>query len=136
MIGPYFLPEGNNAFIPTYSIHRDPRCFSPLPDTFVPERWLSEETRMRHEPKVFVSKNEYIHNTTAFTPFSFGPTNCVGKNLAYLEMRIAVAMVVQNLDMKFEEGYNPEKWYTDMLDYFVTQRGALPTVLTPRKEKV
>lgn len=91
---------------------------------------------MRHEPKVFVSKNEYIHNTTAFTPFSSGPTNCVGKNLAYLEMRIAVAMVVQNLDMKFEEGYNPEKWYTDMLDYFVTQRGALPTVLTPRKEKV
>jgi cytochrome P450 len=96
----------------------------------------SDGSPRRYEPKVFVSKNEYIHNTTAFTPFSSGPTNCVGKNLAYLEMRIAVAMVVQNLDMKFEEGYNPEKWYTDTLDYFVTQRGALPTVLTPRKEKV
>jgi cytochrome P450 len=91
---------------------------------------------MKYEPKIFTSKNEYIHNTAAFIPFSSGPTNCAGKNLAYLEMRMAVAMIVQKFDATFEEGYNPETWYTDMLDYFVTMKGVLPTVLTPRKQKM
>ena len=49
---------------------------------------------------------------------------------------MAVAMIMQKLDMKFEAGYNPETWFTDMLDYFVTMKGVLPTVLTPRKHKV
>ncbi|KDR79011.1 hypothetical protein GALMADRAFT_224262 [Galerina marginata CBS 339.88] len=133
MIGSYFLPEGNSAFIPTYSLQRDPRCFFPLPDAFLPERWLSEEKRIELEPKIFSNPSEYIHNTTAFIPFSAGPTNCAGKNLAYMEMRMTICVMVQRLDMKFEEGYDPQRWYSDMLDYFVTMKGVLPTTITPRK---
>ena len=91
---------------------------------------------MKYEPKIFASKNGYIHNHTAFIPFSSGPTNCAGKNLAYLEMRMTVAMIVHRLEMKLEAGYDPETWFIDMLDYFVTMKGVLPTVLTPRKHKV
>ncbi|KAF8899918.1 cytochrome P450 [Gymnopilus junonius] len=133
MLGSYFLPEGNNVFLSTYSLHRDPRCFSPLPDTFLPERWLAEQQRVELEPKIFSNANEYIHNTAAFIPFSQGPTNCAGKNLAYLEMRMAVCLIMNRLEVKLQEGYNPQRWNDDMLDYFVTKKGVLPIVVTARQ---
>ncbi|PPQ69697.1 hypothetical protein CVT26_001656 [Gymnopilus dilepis] len=133
MLGSHFLPEGNNVFISTYALQRDPRCFSPLPDAFLPERWLTEDERIELEPKIFSNPNEFVHNTNAFIPFSQGPTNCAGKNLAYLEMRMAVCMMISRLEFKLDGKYNPQKWNDDMLDYFVTMKGVLPTIITPRK---
>ncbi|KAH9481467.1 Cytochrome P450 monooxygenase FCK2 [Psilocybe cubensis] len=133
MLGSYFLAEGNSAFIPTYSLHRDPRNFSPATDAFYPERWFSEEKRINLEPKVFGNPSEFIHNSAAFIPFSLGPTNCAGKNLAYMEMRMVICMIMQQLDLRFQDGYDPSNWQVDMLDYFVTLKGVLPVIVTPRK---
>jgi cytochrome P450 len=132
MLGSYFLPEGNSTFIPTYSLQRDPRCFSPLPDTFLPERWLPETMRKNLEPKIFSSKEGYIHNTTAFIPFSLGPMNCAGKNLALLEMRMSVALMVHKLNFTLQKGYDSDRWEMDIKDHFVTSKGALPAVVTVR----
>ncbi|KAJ3515892.1 hypothetical protein NLJ89_g1470 [Agrocybe chaxingu] len=132
MIGPYFIPEGSAVVIPSYSLQRDPRCFSPLPDAFLPERWLPEDKRSALEPKVFDGQ-EFILNLTAFTPFSMGAANCAGKNLAWMEMRMVVSLMVQNFEMKFADGYNPQQWYNDLTDYFVTMKGELPTILILRK---
>jgi len=99
----------------------------------MPERWLSQEQREAMEPKLFSNPNDYVHNTNAFVAFSIGPNNCAGKNLAYMEMRMAVCMIVSRLDMKFEEGYNPSNWHADTKDFFVTKKGVLPTVIMPRK---
>ena len=128
-----FIPEGTSAFIHTYSLQRDPRYFSPLPNTFLPERWLSEDRRSALEPKIFNSQHEYIHNTAAFIPFSIGPANCVGKNLAWMEMRMAVSVIVSRFDLKLDPSYDPEKWYEDICDYFVIVKGPLPTILSPRQ---
>ena len=57
-----------------WSVHRDARNFS-YPDTFWPDRWLIAEG-------IQESKEKITHNPDAFIPFSFGPANCVGKNLA------------------------------------------------------
>ncbi|KAF9565398.1 cytochrome P450 [Agrocybe pediades] len=133
MIGSHFLPEDNSAFVPTYTIQRDPRNFSPLSDSFLPERWLPAEQREALEPKIFSNPNDYIHNLTAFLPFSVGPENCAGKNLAYLEMRMAMCTIISRLDMKFADGYDPKDWFVDMMDFFVTKKGVLPTNITPRK---
>ncbi|CAA7267082.1 unnamed protein product [Cyclocybe aegerita] len=132
MIGPYFIPEGSAVVIPSYSLQRDPRCFSPLPGGFLPERWLPEDKRSALEPKVFDGQ-EFVLNLTAFAPFSLGVANCAGKNLAWMEMRMVVSLMVQNFEMKFAKGYNPQQWYNDLTDYFVTMKGELPTILTPRK---
>ena len=128
-----FIPEGTSAFVHTYSLQRDPRYFSPVPDSFLPERWLSQEQRLALEPNIFHSQEEYIHNTDAFIPFSVGPTVCAGKNLAWLEMRMAVSVIISRFDLKLDSSYDPQKWLEDMGDYFVMIKGSLPTLLSPRQ---
>ena len=129
-----FVPEGTSAFVHFYSLHRDPRNFSPMPDTFWPERWLSADDRksLGYPDSSDPDKVPFRHNPAAFIPFSFGPANCVGKNLAYQEMRTVVCMMMQRLDFRFADGYNPESWDRDLKDYFLAVKGELPVVLSPR----
>ncbi|KAG2110892.1 cytochrome P450 [Suillus discolor] len=133
-VGPYFLPEGTNAFVHTYSLHRDPRNFSPAPDTFWPERWLKPEERaaLSSFDAKGLDKFPIIHDTKAFVPFSFGPMHCVGKQLAYQELRMAVCAMMHRLNFSFAPGYNPESWEHDLKDYFVAMKGSLQVVLSPR----
>ena len=133
MIAFSYLPEGNYAFVHTYSLQRDPRYFSPLSDSFIPERWLSEDQREALEPKIFNSQTEFIHNTAAFIPFSTGPANCVGKNLAWMEMRMVITLMASRFDLAFDPAYDPSQWYDDICDYFITVKGPLPVRLSVRK---
>ena len=50
------------------AIHRDPKNFSPFPDNFWPDRWLAAKGLI--EPPV--PEGEFVHNSSAFVPFSFG----------------------------------------------------------------
>lgn len=129
-----FLPEGTNAFVHTYSLHRDPRNFSPSPDTFWPERWLKPEERavLSSFDAKGLDKFPIVHDTKAFVPFSFGPMHCVGKQLAYQELRMAVCAMMHRLNFSFAPGYNPESWEDDLKDYFVAMKGSLQVVLSPR----
>ena len=127
-----FIPEGTHVFMPTYSLQRDPRYFSPLPDSFIPERWLSEEQRLALEPKIFNSEETYINDTAAFIPFSAGPANCAGKAFAWMEMRMVVSVIVSRFDLKLDPSYNPQKWFEDIYDYVSMIKGSLPTLLSPR----
>ena len=142
-----FLPEGTSAFVHFYSLHRDPRYFS-HPDTFWPERWLSEEDRKAYgcfsptgptapdiplfeksNPKSFLP---FIHIPAAFIPFSYGPMGCVGKKLAMQEMRTLVCCLMQRLELRFADGYDAGRWGRDLKDFFVSVRGELPVVVVPR----
>ncbi|GLB40144.1 putative cytochrome p450 [Lyophyllum shimeji] len=132
-IGSHYVPKGTSTFVHFYSLHRDPRYFSPLPDAFLPERWLPPDMQIKLEPGHFKDQANVVLNANAFIPFSFGPSNCVGKNLAWMEMRMLVCMMMQKYEMRFEEGYRPEWWEENTLDYFVMMKGRLPVVLTPRR---
>lgn len=60
------------------------------PTSFVPERFLGNQ--------------EYTNdNFAALQPFSLGPRNCIGKNLAYHEMRLLLTMLLFNFDISLEE---------------------------------
>lgn len=89
---------------------------------------------MELEPKIFGNGNEFVLNTTAFIPFSIGPANCAGKNLAWMEMRMVIVLIMRRLDIRLEDGYNPQRWYSDIKDQFVTMKGVLPTTLTSRQD--
>jgi cytochrome P450 len=59
------------------------------PDRFDPERWLKTQ-----------SPNQCPHNTQAFLPFGTGPRFCPGRNLALAEIKIVLAMLCRNFDLR------------------------------------
>ncbi|KAK7032984.1 cytochrome P450 [Favolaschia claudopus] len=110
LIAGVFIPEGTQVYVPPYSLHLDPRYFSPDPDAFMPERWIDPA---------------FASNTTAFIPFSYGPSNCVGKNLARKEMAMLTCVLIARLEFRFAPGFDVAGWPSQHRDYFTTSTGPL-----------
>ena len=91
------------------------------PDAFHPERWLDDA------PAAFVNDSR-----EAMQPFSYGPRNCLGKNLAYVEMRLILAKLLWHFDWELE-GEEKEKGgeWTDQRVYLIWAKGPLMVKLTP-----
>lgn len=66
-------------------------------------------------------------------PFSTGPANCAGKNLALAELRAVVAVLVQRFDVAFADGYDASTYKEKLGDRFITQVGELTVTLNGRK---
>lgn len=81
-----WIPEKTNVFVSKKAAFSSPNNFKDA-KSFVPERWLPN-TGYENDKK------------EAFQPFSFGPRNCLGKNLAYHEMRIILGTVLWNFDLE------------------------------------
>jgi len=112
VLGNLIIPEETQVVLHTYSIHRDPRNFH-TPEAFLPERWFSTG-----------ALNEE-HNTAAFFPFSYGPANCAGKNLALLEMRMLLCWVIRRFRFSEAPGVSYEEWEGKILDLFVVHQDPL-----------
>ena len=106
-----YLPEGTIVTVHMYSIHRDPRNFSPLPESFWPERWIVANSENQ--------KSNIVHNAAAFFPFSFGPGNCAGKPLAMQEMRMVMTLMMQKLDLRLADGFDAATYEESLLDYLI-----------------
>ncbi|KAK9713320.1 hypothetical protein RND81_06G019400 [Saponaria officinalis] len=59
---------------------------------FKPERWISPLGIIRHEPSY------------KFLAFNAGPRTCVGKDLAFIQMKIVAATIIQNYEFQVVEG--------------------------------
>ncbi|KAI0311778.1 cytochrome P450 [Amylostereum chailletii] len=81
------LPAGTIVATQGWSMHRDPAVF-PSPDTFLPDRWLD------------ASPAELATMHQSMMPFGLGTRVCGGQNLAQMILRITVASLVRNFDMK------------------------------------
>ncbi|KAJ3554506.1 hypothetical protein NM688_g3073 [Phlebia brevispora] len=113
MIGPYFVPEETQVSLWAYSIQRDPQHYSPLPNTFWPERWLVQEQYTL--PSGDTITQEQVHtNRDVFMPFSQGPMVCAGKNVALAEMRAVVCAVMQQFDFEIADKAPFETWEDDI----------------------
>jgi cytochrome P450 len=89
-----FVPQGMTVGVNHYSAYRHPSNFQE-PNSFLPERWLPE-TRDAHP-----FNND---NKECMQPFSYGPRNCLGKNIARAEMRLLFAKLLFTFDWKLESG--------------------------------
>ncbi|TEB30428.1 high nitrogen upregulated cytochrome P450 monooxygenase 2 [Coprinellus micaceus] len=138
MLGSMFLPEGTNVQVPPYVLHRDPRYFYPNPDSFWPERWLSQESWASGDDGDASDRNGQegaggiIHERAAFIPFSTGPAACAGKPLALMELRYVTAMLLRKFNFAFQAGFNAEKWEAGLADRLTMFRGPLPVEITRR----
>ncbi|KAF8270117.1 high nitrogen upregulated cytochrome P450 monooxygenase 2 [Lactarius quietus] len=112
VLGNLIIPEETQFVLHTYSIHRDPRNFH-TPEAFLPERWFGTGAPSGE------------HNTAAFFPFSYGPTNCAGKNLALMEMRMLLCWVIRRFRFSKAPGVSYEQWEGKILDWFVVHQDPL-----------
>ncbi len=102
-IGGYVIPAKSTFLIPQWVMHRDERFF-PKALEFRPGRW-----------------KESVHPRYAYLPFSTGPRNCIGESFAWVEMMLALSMLIQNFKFEIEDG---------------GEMGLVPAITLRPKEKV
>ena len=75
-----------------HTIQRSPD-FWPHPDDFMPERWLVQPG------------HEFYPTKGAWRPFEFGPRNCIGQELALLEMKAVLVLAIRRFQfcMPYDE---------------------------------
>ncbi|KAK5049564.1 hypothetical protein LTR84_004493 [Exophiala bonariae] len=104
VVDKHLLPVGTSVGMQNYVHHRDPNLY-PQPDEFCPERWLMDDAVKLKDMDA------------GLTPFSLGPYNCIGQNLARAELYLAVGRVFRGLkltlnatmkdsDMELEDRFN------------------------------
>jgi len=86
------------------------------PDRFAPERWL-EPDDLDYDIR-FASDDK-----AALKPFAYGTRDCIGKNLAYSEMRLIMSRLLWNFDVELVEGY--ENWIDGQNVFTIHQKGPL-----------
>ncbi|KAF4998541.1 hypothetical protein FDECE_11759 [Fusarium decemcellulare] len=101
----YYVPE--KATFHSESNFRDA-------EDFVPERWLGDH-RYDNDSK------------TVLQPFSMGPRNCIGKNLAYAEMRLILARLLWNFDVEL---LDESKTWDKQKSFLLYEKGPLYVSLT------
>ncbi len=92
MIDGVFYPGGTVLGVSIYALHHNEEYF-PEPFKFLPERWIVDEAAGTTAEDV-----ERAHS--AFAPFSVGSRGCIGKNLAYMELSLALARMVWMYDIR------------------------------------
>ena len=89
----HWVPAGTVVGINHYSTYRSSRNFH-RPRDFLPKRWLPESER---EAKF------HGDNRSVLKPFSYGPHDCIGKNLAYAEIRLVLCQLLFQFDLELCE---------------------------------
>ncbi|PPD68205.1 hypothetical protein GOBAR_DD34922 [Gossypium barbadense] len=93
-----FIPAGSNVTYSIYSTGRMKFIWGEDCLEFKPERWLSEDG------KRFETQDSY-----KFVSFNAGPRICLGKDLAYLQMKSIAAAVLLRHRLTVAEGHRVEQ---------------------------
>ncbi|MCJ1355069.1 MAG: hypothetical protein MMC33_005060 [Icmadophila ericetorum] len=111
-----YLPGSVTIVAPPYNLQHLESCF-PQPKEFIPERWIE--------------RSDLLLNKSAYAPFNLGLHTCLGKSLAWMELRAVTSQLVMNYDVNFadekSEGVGP------MRDCFTAVAQKLEVIFTPRK---
>jgi len=84
-IGGHAIPEGSLLGVVPYLLHRH-RIYWPMPDHFVPERFLPEHAAARQR--------------YTYVPFSVGPRVCVGQAFGLTEAILCIAILAQRVRLR------------------------------------
>ncbi|KAI9685292.1 MAG: Cytochrome P450 monooxygenase abl2 [Bathelium mastoideum] len=87
----HYVPAGKTVAVPPWvSTHSSLNFYEP--DKFRPERWLGNNSDFSKD------------RLNASLPFGTGPRVCVGRNLAYMEMRLIASHLLWNFDIELDTG--------------------------------
>lgn len=97
-------PAGTVVGCSSWAMGRDERVYGPDANEFRPERWLTSSSVATNEDGKHDLARQVGSMKRAFHPFSMGSMNCVGQNLAMLEMLMIVAKTVWATDFELVPG--------------------------------
>lgn len=108
------LPANIVVSIPPWATYMARRNFAE-PERFLPARWLAND-----------ADSGARDNKAAFNPFSLGPHNCPGQNLAWLELRLILAKLLWTFDVSVPPGSDLPVWEEQGIWWFWEKH---PTVI-------
>ncbi|XAR60846.1 hypothetical protein NMG60_11034370 [Bertholletia excelsa] len=91
-IGGIEVPEGVTMWTMVSKLHTDPDTWGPDSFTFRPDRFANGISAACKLPQ-------------SFLPFGFGPRVCLGQNLAMLELKMIVGLIVSNFSFSLSSDY-------------------------------
>ncbi|KAI1324101.1 cytochrome P450 [Xylariaceae sp. FL0255] len=109
-----WVPPGTCVSVHTTSSYRDPNNFRD-PDQFIPERWMGDAAFANDQ-------------RDARQPFSIGPRDCLGRSMAWHQMRLLLAKVVFSFDLDLLD--KTQDW-TDQDVYITWEKKPLMVYATP-----
>lgn len=109
------LPPGTQVGISQYAMYHTSSHFTD-PKVYAPERFLGAEQYAKDKRHVI-------------QPFSVGPRNCIGQNLAWAEIRSILARLVWHFELELLE---PEKRWEDQKVFVLWQKPSLMVKLRAR----
>ncbi|XP_062084231.1 cytochrome P450 714C2-like [Humulus lupulus] len=91
-IGKIFVPKGVNVWTTVLTHHTDPQIWGPDSFEFNPERFSNGITGACKLPHLYM-------------PFGVGPRICLGQNLAMVELKILLALLVSKFSFTLSPNY-------------------------------
>ncbi|KJZ79057.1 hypothetical protein HIM_01830 [Hirsutella minnesotensis 3608] len=119
-----YVPAKTRVSIFPSATFRNPSNFIE-PNTFLPQRWLPSTHELYEER--FAGDNRSV-----FKPFSYGPRDCVGKNLAYSEMRLIISLFFLRFDLELP--FDQSSWQDSQRVFVVWDRSPLYIKIRERKD--
>ncbi|KAI1393328.1 cytochrome P450 [Hypoxylon trugodes] len=116
-----YVAEGTTVAVWQWAINHNPLYWTD-PMVYAPERWMGD-------PKYEGDRLDAVQ------PFSVGPRNCLGRNLAYSEMRLILARVIYNFDMVLADDPVNQRWLEDQKVYVIWEKPPLKVHLAPVVKK-
>jgi len=92
------LPKGTYIQIPNWFRHRNPELWGQDVNIFNPLREFLDEELWDN-----TIINTYNPSTERFSPFTYGPRDCIGKNFSQIEMRIILLHLFKNYSFELTE---------------------------------
>ncbi|CAO2830371.1 unnamed protein product [Amaranthus hypochondriacus] len=99
-IRPDILPSGHHVnpnmqiIIDVYAMGRMKSIWGDDCNEFKPERWITEQGKIKYEA------------SHKFFVFNAGPRTCVGREMAFTQMKLVAATIIQNYEIAPVEGHN------------------------------
>lgn len=96
---PDVLPSGHKVdpsvkiLISLYAMGRMEFVWGKDCSKFKPERWISEKGTIKHEPSY------------KFLAFNAGPRTCLGKEVAFTQMKVVAAAIIHNYEVQTVKGH-------------------------------
>ncbi|MCJ1470805.1 hypothetical protein MMC07_009452 [Pseudocyphellaria aurata] len=116
VVAGHFVPENTAVRFEQWTSGHSKKNFRD-PERFDPSRWLNN-------PRYADDRIDAVN------PFSLGSRNCIGKKLAYAEMRLVIARLIYNFEIDL--CVESQNWIDHQEVYFIWEHGPLMVQLSER----